>query len=73
MVVVVVVGAAVVVVLVVQTATILIGVLLDNTANPHNVYVQDAEKHVSLTVWITPLQSIYCAVNVVVYGSLSNA
>ena len=63
---VVVVGATVVVVVVVQTATILIGVLLDNTANPHNVYVQDIEKHVSLTVWIIPSQSIYCAVKVVV-------
>jgi hypothetical protein len=46
---VVVVGTAVVVVLVVQTATILIRVLLDNTENPHNVYTQGGEKHVSLT------------------------
>ena len=46
----VVVGAAVVVVLVVQTATILMSVLLDNTESAHSVYVQDVEKHVSLTV-----------------------
>jgi hypothetical protein len=45
----VVVGAAVVVVVVVQTPIILISSLLDNTVNPHNVYTQGGEKHVSLT------------------------
>jgi hypothetical protein len=47
---VVVVGATVVLVVVVQTAISLIDTLLDNTANPHNVYVQGGEKHVSLAV-----------------------
>ena len=46
----VVVGAAVVVVVVVQTPIILISSLLDKTENPHSVYVQGGEKHVSLTV-----------------------